>query len=338
MVDNRSEILFLYDAVDCNPNGNPESSNNEPRMDRETKAAIVTDVRLKRYIRDQLQDEGFDIFVRESMKDGDLLTRAGLFIDQLSEEMESLLKDVFEEEEPVEKLEDIMNYFLDNSIDVRYFGATMSLKDFEGLSDDSLDIDMPSYTGPVQFSPARSLNSPVKKNNNYNSLTSVLPTDKSKSQGGFNLDDERIKYGLFPFYGVVNENSAEETNLSSEDVELLDSVIWRSINNQTHTRSKIGQSPRLYMRVEYEGDKDQIGMLNHYIELDESRSESPETMRNITDVCVDVSDLVDVLNSKSNVKRVKLKVDDLVDMSYNGEEVNNLEELIDHDVEKVDVN
>ncbi len=71
MIMNRSEIIFLYDIADNNPNGNPLDSN-KPRIDEETGENIVTDVRLKRTIRDYLYDyKSEEIFVREIRdKDG----------------------------------------------------------------------------------------------------------------------------------------------------------------------------------------------------------------------------------------------------------------------------
>jgi len=73
-VTNRSEIVFLYDAVDANPNGNPLSGANRPRIDPQTQQAIVTDVRLKRYLRDQLDDDGHGVYIRNVQEDG---THAG---------------------------------------------------------------------------------------------------------------------------------------------------------------------------------------------------------------------------------------------------------------------
>lgn len=65
MIMNRSEIIFLYDIADNNPNGDPLDSN-KPRIDEETGENIVTDARLKRTIRDYLHDyKGEEIFVRE---------------------------------------------------------------------------------------------------------------------------------------------------------------------------------------------------------------------------------------------------------------------------------
>ena len=76
LVKNRSEVLFLYDVVNSNPNGDPVDEN-KPRIDEETGKNIVTDVRLKRTIRDYLHDyKNNDIFVLEIRdKDGKLKLR-----------------------------------------------------------------------------------------------------------------------------------------------------------------------------------------------------------------------------------------------------------------------
>src|SRR6056297_1425671 len=84
-VQNRSEIVFLYDAVDANPNGNPLSGSNRPRIDPQTQQAIVTDVRLKRYLRDQLDDDGHGVYIRNVQDEGEQYTRAKLLEDRLKD-------------------------------------------------------------------------------------------------------------------------------------------------------------------------------------------------------------------------------------------------------------
>ncbi|WP_369425045.1 type I CRISPR-associated protein Cas7, partial [Methanothrix sp.] len=70
-VGNRSELLFIYDIRDGNPNGDPMDEN-KPRIDEETGVNLVTDVRLKRTIRDYLHDfKGLEIFVREIVYDAE---------------------------------------------------------------------------------------------------------------------------------------------------------------------------------------------------------------------------------------------------------------------------
>ena len=62
MISNNSDFLFIYEAIQCNPNGDPDQEN-KPRMDYDTNTNLVTDTRVKRYIRDFLKQEGQEIFV-----------------------------------------------------------------------------------------------------------------------------------------------------------------------------------------------------------------------------------------------------------------------------------
>ena len=67
VIQNNSDFLFLYEAINCNPNGDPDQEN-KPRMDYDTQTNLVTDTRLKRYIRDFFMQEGYDVFV--AMEEG----------------------------------------------------------------------------------------------------------------------------------------------------------------------------------------------------------------------------------------------------------------------------
>jgi len=124
MIKNRSEILFLYDVTDANPNGDPVDEN-KPRIDEETGVNIVTDVRLKRTVRDYLHYyKGLDVFVLEIREDsGSLRTK------------EKRLADFKGNEDIVKRC-----------IDVRLFGATTAVRD-----------KTMTLTGPVQFKYGRSL-------------------------------------------------------------------------------------------------------------------------------------------------------------------------------------
>lgn len=282
---NRSEILFVYDAQDCNPNGNP-IGDNRPRRDPDTGQGIITDVRLKRYLRDQLLDDGFDIYTKKL--DGEARTRTTLALD--------ILEDVSNADD-VADIEDIGERFLAGATDVRYFGATLSFEASDVEEDEELRQALNStfpnhYQGPVQFLPAKSLNE-VEENEEYDSLTSVISTGDDNRQGGFDLDDKRIKYGIYPFWGLVDNNGADSTNLTTEDVERLDSLCWRALKNQTTSRSKLGQAPRLYVRVEYEPGNYHLGGLHDMVTLSE---DSDEPLRSVSDVVVDVSDLIESLD------------------------------------------
>jgi CRISPR-associated protein Csh2 len=332
-LDNRSELLFVYDAQDCNPNGNP-IGDNRPRRDPDTGKGIVTDVRLKRYLRDQLLDDGYDIYVKKV--EGESRTRTHLIKDVL---------DRVGEAGEIEEIEEIGDEFLANATDVRYFGATLSFEASDDEEDErfreSLNTALPNHLqGPVQFLPAKSLNE-VEENEEYDSLTSVISTGEENRQGGFDLDDKRIKYGIFPFYGLVDNNSAEATDLTQADVERLDTLCWRALKNQTTSRSKLGQDPRLYLRVEYEKDNFHIGGLQDMVDL---AGESDEPLRSISDVVVDATNLVEALDDAAErIKTLHVVGDDRLTVSIDGELVDGadfasrLAEETGNDVHDIDV-
>ncbi|MDS0223590.1 type I-B CRISPR-associated protein Cas7/Csh2 [Haloarcula sp. S1AR25-5A] len=313
-VTNRSEIVFLYDAVDANPNGNPLSGANRPRIDPQTQQAIVTDVRLKRYLRDQLDDDGHGVYIRNVQEDGDQYTRGKLLEDRLKE-VDPDDYDLDDDERADEFRDDVFGEFLEKSVDVRYFGATMSVD-----TDEAYAKHLPDhFTGPVQFSPGKSMHA-VNENEEYDSLTSVIATQENKQQGGFDLDDHRIQYGLIRFHGLVDEHGAADTKLTAADVERLDTLCWRAIKNQTISRSKVGQEPRLYCRVEYADESFHLGGLDRDLDLDDEHSKPDEELRTVRDLTLDVTGLVDRLDGASDrIKRVRVVASDVLQLSYDGE-------------------
>jgi len=340
-VQHRSEIVFVTDAQDANPNGNPIGEN-RPRIDPVTDQAAITDVRLKRYLRDQLADDGHGVFVRKTDA-GESAARAQLALNVLSD---------IDSEEALKSHDDIDAEFLRQATDVRYFGATLS---FNRDPDNDLHqaivdtFDGGNYTGPVQFSPARSLNA-VELNEETNTLTSVISTQEGKTTGGFDLDDHRLKYGIFPFHGVVDEHGARDTGLTQPDVERLDTLCWRALKSQTISRSKVGQEPRLYLRVEYNTEGFHIGDLQNGLDLDrelageEDSPTSDDTLRNVTDICLDVTALLDRLESAAaHIDTVHVVGSDYLDISVGGEPAGSAADLSSHisdrgiDVHEIDV-
>ncbi|THE65348.1 type I-B CRISPR-associated protein Cas7/Csh2 [Salinadaptatus halalkaliphilus] len=314
IVENRSEIVFLYDAVDANPNGNPLSGANRPRIDPQTQQAIVTDVRLKRYLRDQLEDDGHGVYIRNVQEEGNQFTRGQLLEDRLKD-VEPDDYELDDGEEADQFREDVFGEFLDKSVDVRYFGATMSVDTDEIYAEHLPD----HFTGPVQFSPGKTMHA-VNENEEYDSLTSVIATQEDKQQGGFDLDDHRIQYGLIRFHGLVDEHGAEDTNLTSDDIDRLDTLCWRAIKNQTISRSKVGQEPRLYCRVEYADESFHLGGLDKDLELDEERSKPDEKLRNVRDLAVEADAFVGRLEGASDqIERVRVVASDVLTFSYEDE-------------------
>ncbi|QSG05320.1 type I-B CRISPR-associated protein Cas7/Csh2 [Halapricum desulfuricans] len=329
---NRSELLFVYDAQDCNPNGNP-IGDNRPRRDPDTGRGIITDVRLKRYLRDQLLDDGYDIYAKKI--EGESRTRTHLLKDVLGDVSDA---------EDIEEIEDLGEDFLEAATDVRYFGATLSFESSDDEEDEkfrqALSSAFPNhYQGPVQFLPSKSLNK-VEENEEYDSLTSVISTGDENRQGGFDLDDKRIKYGIFPFYGLIDNNGAKTTNLTQEDVERLDTLCWRALKNQTTSRSKLGQEPRLYIRVEYSEGDYHIGGLHDMLSLGDG---SEESLRSIDDVTIDASALIDTLNEESGkIRKLHVIGDDRLSITVGDETIDggDIGEYLGeqgHDVHEIDV-
>jgi len=329
LVSNRSEILFIYDAERANPNGNPMSSDNSPRIDRETGNCIVTDVRLKRYIRDQLRQDDNDETVY--IVDKDASTRSTLAERVFPEDVIELLQG----DEAEEAGEQIRSYFLENAIDVRFFGALLSFDKKNETNIPDLLKQLPgSYTGPVQFGPAISLNAPVQENEEYDSLTTVIGSKDKSESGGYELPDKRIKYALFPFHGIVNENSADKTNLTDSDVRLLDETIWKSLKEQTITRTKIGQEPRFYLRVEYDGNY-QIGDIHNQLEIPDSINQ--RELRSTADMKVNIDKLVRSLSeNETRIQTLHINGGNTLKYEYDGMELEGFSEVMDVLSENVD--
>ncbi len=278
MTINNNEILYLYDAKLTNPNGDPDEEN-RPRMDYEREMNLVSDLRLKRYIRDYLTLKGHDIFVRR--------------VDDKPVTADKRIKD----------LKDSSNdWILENLTDVRMFGATMTVK-----------RDNKTFIGPVQFNWGYSLN---KVELLEASITSHFSTSESATQGTIGKD-YRVKYSLIAFSGIVSGKRAEKTRLKEEDLILLDEAMRHAIPNLA-TRSKIGQYPRLYMRVEYKDSETVLGDYRDYIELDEEVS----NVRDITECFLIIDKLVDLLESnRENIEKIYYFADESLDLTLNNEVV-----------------
>ena len=279
----RSELLFIYDIKDSNPNGDP-LDDNKPRIDEETGTNIVTDVRLKRTIRDFLFDfKNQEIFVREARKDdGSLKTKEDRLSDLKIDSVDSIIQ---------------------KCIDIRLFGATAAIKDKSII-----------LTGPVQFKFGRSLH---RVNISFVKGTTVMPSKESKKQGTF-TECYQLPYSLICFYGIVNENAAKTTKLTENDVRLLLDAMWNGTKNLI-SRSKAGQVPRLLLKVNYNENDYHIGDLNSMIKLTSQIVD--EEIRDISQTKLDISELLDVLGKNQEyIKCVEYCIDDRLKLIYKDKE------------------
>lgn len=300
---NRSEIIYLYDIVDNNPNGDPLDSN-KPRIDEETGINIVTDVRLKRTIRDYLYEyKSEEIFVREikdekgNVQDGK--TRASNFGT---------------------KKEEVSKEVLEKCIDVRLFGGTIP------LNKDSI-----TFTGPVQFNIGRSLHKVGLKRMKG---TGAFASGENKGNKTFR-EEYILPYSLIGFYGIINEHAASKTNLSNKDIDLLIEGIWSGTKNLI-SRSKIGQLPRMLMKVNYKEESYHIGGLLNKISLNKKIED--EAIRNPKDYDIEISELVKSLrNNREKILNIEYKVDEDIKLALNGKIVSFKEAIDGIDLKEINI-
>ena len=279
-ISNRSEVVFLYDVVDANPNGNPMTEENRPRIDDYTGEVRVTDVRLKRVVRDYLDRRGETILIKASGEEGrdDKDDRYAVLMEEMEPLMDEDGPDMSEEEA-----------FLAVASDVRMFGEAMT-------------FDSPishSFTGPVQFNFGRSMHAVNESSHGKTSVVAASSDEDDRAEGGNMFTDYRIDYGLIRFHGVINEHNASDTHLSDEDVELLSDGLWNGTRYETNTASKKGHEPRLLVRVEYATDDYHVGDLHRSFTFEPDGMDE-RAMRDISDGVLDATEFVGLLEDHAD--------------------------------------
>jgi len=313
IVSKRSELLFLYDVKDINPNGDPLDEN-KPRIDEETMENLVSDVRLKRTVRDYLFDcKGMDIFIRGYRDDDGLLKGKKTVLD----------------DNKISNADDLIKKY----IDMRLFGTTAAIskkgakgskkpEKQEGESEQKNEKNI-ILTGPVQFRIGRSLHR-VKLS--FIKGTTVMPSQETgKAQGTF-TEQYVLPYSLIGFYGIVNENAAKTTKLTDDDVKCLVDGLWNGTKNLI-SRSKVGQMPRLLINVTYKEKNFHIGDLNALIKKGKT-DVSDEEIRDITQIPLEISALLDTLSvNAAKIDHIDYCIDPHVRVTVKEKSIN-LEEAL----------
>lgn len=292
LIDKRSEILFLYDIENANPNGDPINEN-RPRFDTETSTVLVTDVRLKRSIRDYWYEykgfngqNGKDVFVRETKyNEGD---------KEYIKDGKRRAKDFKEQVDEILKI----------CIDIRVFGGVIP------LSNASI-----TRIGPVQFQMGRSLN---KTEIIEEQGTGAFAAGDKKMQATFRTE-YKVPYAIIGFNGIINEKSAQYSLMTDEDKKLLKEGIWEG-TKALITRSKFGQAPLLLLVIDY-NEPFYIGSLRQRIKLDTGEMNEMQ-VRNVNDYKIDVTELLDELKAnKAKIDSIEFRADSRLQLVYNGEQI-----------------
>ncbi|MEM1323965.1 MAG: type I-B CRISPR-associated protein Cas7/Csh2 [Bacteroidota bacterium] len=310
LIDHRTELLFLYEIENANPNGDPLNEN-KPRYDTEDSRAIVSDVRLKRTIRDYwMAYKGYDgsgdkdIFVRETRyEEGD-----NSYVVSGKRRAQDFKKD-----NKTSKAEH-QKYILDRCIDIRVFGGVLPL-----------DKDSITLTGPTQFQMGKSLNQTTIVEEQG---TGAFASGDKKGQATFRTE-YKLPYALIGFNGIINEKTASYSKMTAADRELLYEGIWEGTKSLI-SRSKFGQLPLLLLSIDYKVPF-YIGSLRQRLSL---VCENDLKIRSTQDYQLDISGLVEVLKrNQDKIAGVNIRLDGRLQLLYKGQAIRlengkwNLDEL-----------
>jgi CRISPR-associated protein Csh2 len=298
-IGTRTEILFLYDITDANPNGDPNDEN-RPRMDVEVGVAKVSDVRLKRTIRDYLAEvKGTEIFCRPGENPDGTLQEGK---DRAQDFYEEIEKSSRKAGSVIEKRNLIQSKVIEQCIDVRLFGATIPVAATKQNEKDS----SVTLTGAVQFAMGTSLHrvEPVLIKG-----TGAFASGQGKQQKTFR-EEHVLPYGLVAFYGIVNPNAAKTTGMTETDAEALYEAVWYGTKNLI-TRSKIGQRPLLLLLVDYANPNAYIGRLDRFLSVVSTDGVREEAIRGPKDFTLNAEPLLAALaKRKEQIARVRVAWDE----------------------------
>lgn len=204
---NRIDFIYIFDVTDGNPNGDPDAGN-LPRVDAETGMGLVTDVCLKRKVRNYVQiakgkTDGYDIFIKEKAVLNNLIDKA---------------HDDSEVKAAKDKTEAARMFMCKNYYDIRTFGAVMSTGKNAG-----------QVRGAVQLTFARSVD-PIATAEHSITRMAVATEKESEKQNGDNRTMGRkatVPYGLYICHGFISANLAQQTGFSEEDLDLF----WDALKN-----------------------------------------------------------------------------------------------------------
>lgn len=206
-ITNRYDFVLFFDVKDGNPNGDPDAGN-LPRVDPETGHGLVTDVCLKRKVRNYVQlsngdKKGYDIFIKEKAILNNLIDEA-----HEQEEVKNKVKG--------DKTEAARQYMCGKYFDVRTFGAVMSTGKNAG-----------QVRGPVQFTFARSVNQVVPLEHSITRMAVATEAEAEKQQGDNRTMGRKftVPYGLYRCHGFISAPFASQTGFNEDDLNLF----WKAL-------------------------------------------------------------------------------------------------------------
>lgn len=207
-IQNRYEFVYLFDVTNGNPNGDPDAGN-MPRLDPESSKGLVTDVCLKRKIRNFIEtayenEPGYEIYVKEKSV-LNLQNKRAYEALGITLEAKKLPKDEA-------KAREITAWMCNNFFDIRSFGAVMTT-----------EVNSGQVRGPVQLAFAQSLDPivPLEISITRMAVTNEKDLEKERTMGRKYI----VPYALYRVHGFISANLAAKTGFSDEDLQKL----WQAL-------------------------------------------------------------------------------------------------------------
>ncbi|PDP44260.1 MULTISPECIES: type I CRISPR-associated protein Cas7 [Bacteroidales] len=289
----KSEILFLYESSYNIPNGDPFTG--EQRFDEETKKILVSDVRMKRYVRTYLEDiKKVPIYVSEK-------TGAG------KTDSKGVLTWIAQNRNPEAKTN--FGELLKEQIDVRLFGGISTLDDKVKLKIEGKEKEVEftnghvQFTGPVQFA---LLNPSLNEVNLRMHQNTTHFTSKAENTQGSIGTTTLVPYSLIQIHGWVNPRVAETTGMTCDDLKLMYEGLWygTSGDGSSHSRSKVGQNSVLLLEIVYNQPNQKIYGVDRLITLTPKDGKKGEQLRSMDDYDLNFDKLIEIAKS-DKVLRIK---------------------------------
>lgn len=243
-MNNRYDFIYLFDVKDANPNGDPDAGN-LPRVDAESGHGLMTDVCLKRKVRDYLDTTGqARIYVRSKV----------VLNTQNNEAWETLLPDTKKSErnklpKDAEKAKELTRWMCRQYFDIRTFGAVMSN-----------EINCGQVRGAVQIAFSRSVD-PIVASEHAITVCAARKEDKPvEEQVGIQGRKFTIPYALYRTQGFINPFLADQTGFDDNDLELFFTAMENAFQfDQSAARPAGSMSPRALLIFKHEGTDSDAG-------------------------------------------------------------------------------
>lgn len=224
-IKNRYEFVYLFDVENGNPNGDPDAGN-MPRIDPETSYGIVTDVCLKRKIRNYVQ------IVKDDQAPHCIYVKEKAVLTNQQKRAYEALNIIDDKKKKGEDIEKARLWMCHNFFDVRTFGAVMSLKEF----------NCGQVRGAVQINFGRSIDSVCPRELTITRMA-VATEKEAESQSGDNRTMGRkniVPYALYRTEGYISASLGEQTGFSEDDLQLLwDALINMFDHDHSAARGKM---------------------------------------------------------------------------------------------------